>query len=176
MQPRIDREGGAASLFYLMNHLDLMLNISQWLQEELAEGPLFLVAMEQSKSGNKLNIMIDGDEGVGIDQCAKLSRSLSAKIDENEELLSGPMTLEVSSPGADQPLQMPRQYPKHMGRELNILLADGRKLEAELLKVQANGIVVKTETGKGKKKEITEHALSFDEIKEAKVKLSFKKK
>lgn len=176
MQPRLEQEGGAASLFYLMNYLDLMSNISQWLKEELADGPLFLVALEQSKSGKKMNVLIDGDKGVGIDECAKLSRSLSTRLDENEELLSGPMTLEVSSPGADQPLQMPRQYPKHVGRELNILLADGRKLEAALVEVQAQGIIVRTETGKGKKKEITDHALSFDEIKEAKVKLSFKKK
>jgi ribosome maturation factor RimP len=156
--------------------LVLLKKIEESLAEELKDGPHFVVSMLLSKSGNKLNILIDGDEGVGIDDCTRISRKLSSLIDENEAMLDGPLVLEVSSPGADQPLVMARQYPKHIGRELRISLHEGIQIEGELIESSEQDIVIKEEKGKGKKKEITEHRILFDEIKEARVKLSFKKK
>ena len=47
--------------------------------------------------------------------------------------------LEVSSPGLDEPLKLHRQYLKNIGRKVEVLLKDGRKIEGKLLEVNETG-------------------------------------
>jgi ribosome maturation factor RimP len=72
--------------------------------------------------------MIDSDESLTIEQCRKLNKHLSNKLDELD-FGDTPYKLEVSSPGIDKPLLLARQYPKHVGRELQLTL----KAKTELL-------------------------------------------
>ena len=136
--------------------------------------PFFLVELKV-KTGNRIMVFIDGDQGVTIDDCANLSRYIESKLDRNVEDYS----LEVSSAGADAPLKFKRQYPKHVGRTLRLKLRDNIELQGELTAVNESGIIVKTlekqKTPEGKQKRVTvEKGLSFDDILEARIELSFK--
>jgi ribosome maturation factor RimP len=126
--------------------------------EELAEGYLqgseyFLVnvLIAGGKSVPKIIVWLDGDTGVSIDKCAEVSRWLGKRI-EDENLIESNYTLEVSSPGIDQPLKLFRQYRQHLGRNLRVTLKDGSTRTGKLEEVKENSLVL-AETTKGKKKE-----------------------
>lgn len=112
----------------------------------------------------KLQLFIDGDEGIRFDQCQAISRKLEALID-MERLLPENYILEVSSPGVDRPLKLARQYKKHIGRDLTLTLAE-EHYTARLLSVGQNAILIAHQD--------KELEIPFNEIKEAVVKISFK--
>jgi ribosome maturation factor RimP len=118
----------------------------------------------------KVTVLIDGDNGVDIDVCAAVSRKLSLKIDELD-LITDKYVLEVSSPGLDYPLTSPRQFKKNVGRLVKAFLKDNKTLEGTLFAVNNDHICVQKET---KKEGIKEYKISYDEIKELKVQVSFK--
>jgi ribosome maturation factor RimP len=123
---------------------------------------------------NNITVFIDGDAGVTIEKCVKLNRALYKQIVETGICNDGEFSLEVSSPGVDEPLSMPRQYIKNIGRNVEVEMLDGRKLEGKLLNADEKGVEVEEEKGKGKKKEVLRHFLLLDEIKSTIVKLIFK--
>jgi ribosome maturation factor RimP len=82
-------------------------------------------------------------------------------------------SLEVSSPGLDEPLKLMRQYHKNTGRKVEVLLKDGVKTEGVLKEVTDAGIKVEETRGKNKKKEIIEHNFPFDLIKSTKIQIVF---
>jgi len=131
------------------------------------------VILPAHKGTGKLLILVDGDEGFGIDDCAELSRALSAKLDE-EAVIEGKYLLEVSSPGIDQPLKLLRQYRKNIGRGLKVHLIDGNKVEGKLVQVNADNILLEQESGNGKKKVINSISIPFGEINKTLVTISFK--
>ncbi|MEJ7664239.1 MAG: ribosome maturation factor [Hymenobacter sp.] len=89
---------------------------------------LFLVGLTVSDSVlPKVTVTLDGPQGLGIEECASMSRRLARRIDEHYGE-DAAYSLEVTSPGADQPLTDPRQYPRHIGRSLALKLA-GRHRE-----------------------------------------------
>ncbi|MFP4090186.1 MAG: ribosome assembly cofactor RimP [Cyclobacteriaceae bacterium] len=146
--------------------------------EQIGDDSLFLVdvMISQSKNSQKVVVHLDGDQGVSIDTCAELSRHLSAILDE-EDLLEGSFTLEVSSPGLDQPLKMERQYKKNIGRRVKILTTDDRTLKGVLAGVAEQHVILKEETkvkGKHRKPELEQEAeIPFEQIKKINVLASF---
>jgi len=122
------------------------------------------------KPGNRVYVFIDGDHGVTIDDCVRVSRMLENSLDRESE----DFELNVSSAGADQPLRMPRQYPKNIGRSLHIKLADEKELKGKLMSTDENGITLLTEGDKKKKIAPVETYILFQSIVEAKVIISFK--
>lgn len=151
-------------------------NISTLLDGVLPDNDLFIVQLLVSESAvkPKVTVVVDGDQGVSIDQCARISRRLSKRIEETygEEIS---YTLEVTSPGADQPLQSPRQYQRHVGRKLKVNLQDGSEKTGVLEQVSETGITLLEETkDKGKKISITPVQLSFGEIAKSIIVISFK--
>jgi ribosome maturation factor RimP len=148
--------------------------------EELVEGRLqgseyFLVnvVIAGGKSVPKIIVWLDGDAGVSIDKCAEVSRWLSKRI-EDDNLIESAYTLEVSSPGIDQPLKLFRQYKQHLGRNLKVSLTNGSTKTGKLEEVKENSIVL-TETVKGKKKENLNPVTEIDtkDIEKAFVLISF---
>jgi ribosome maturation factor RimP len=148
--------------------------------EELVEGRLqgseyFLVnvLIAGGKSVPKIIVWLDGDAGVSIDKCAEVSRWLSKRI-EDDNLIESAYTLEVSSPGIDQPLKLFRQYKQHLGRNLKVSLTNGSTKTGKLEEVKENSIVL-TETVKGKKKENLNPVIEIDtkDIEKAFVLISF---
>lgn len=147
--------------------------ITAWLQE-LEDKSVFLVAIDWKPTGKKLHVMMDGDNGITVEQCRKATKLISLKLDE-EDFGSEAYTLEVSSPGADKPLLLPRQYPKHIGRELDVKLKAQTQLEGRLKAVTDTHITLQL---KDKKKRYTDQSptteVAFDDIQQATVIISFK--
>lgn len=136
--------------------MELKEQIEDLVTVQLKGSSLFLVNVVISgvKSVPKITVWVDGDEGISIDKCAEISRRLGKQL-EDRELISTAYTLEVSSPGIDQPLRLFRQYKQHTGRKLKVVLKDGTAKTGTLREVQENSILL-AEEKKTKKKEETE--------------------
>lgn len=145
------------------------------LLDAIGDNELFVVDLTVSDSVMpKITVTLDGANGLGIGECALISRRLNRRIEEHygEESV---YSLEVTSPGADQPLTDPRQYPRHIGRSLALKMQDGTEKTGALTAATTEGIeieeVVKVKT---KKSTLPAAFYSFGDIKEAKVVISFK--
>ena len=128
-------------------------------------------------SQSVLSILIDTDEGITIDQCARASRALNTYFEE-EDPIRGKFRLEVSSPGVGKPLKIRRQYHKNIGRKLKVSLLEGETVKGKLMAVAEDTITLERPKSKKKKKkgdpdEETTIIINFNTIKEAKVQVSF---
>jgi ribosome maturation factor RimP len=151
--------------------------IEAWLGENLDSPDHFLVKVSVGLGKvqeAKVQVLIDSDSGITIDECAAYSRKLGGFLEEND-LLEASYTLEVASPGLDFPLSGERQFRKNIGRLLVVDCVDGTRLEGKLETFGPPGIcLLITEKGKGKKVQTREIMLPLDQIKKAKVTVSFK--
>lgn len=143
-------------------------------EEKIADRPgLFLVEVKML-ANNKLIIHVDGDEGISIQDCAAISRHVGFHLEE-ENVLEKAYNLEVSSPGVGEPLKLIRQYTKNIGREVSVKLANGDKIEGELLSVDESTVIIEAKVKeKGKKAQLVEIPVEFNNIVETKVLISFK--
>jgi len=149
--------------------------VEDLLQNALTERQdLFLIDFSLSGE-NAIKIVIDGDNGVLVEDCMFVSRAIEHNIDRDEHDFS----LEVLSAGATTPLSLPRQYKKHVGRNLEVMTLDSQSLEGKLTEVNDLGVVLTWKTrepkpiGKGKVTVTKEANVTFENIKEAKVKIKF---
>lgn len=149
--------------------------VEDLLQSALEERQdLFLIDFMVS-GDNAIKIVIDGDNGVLVEDCMFISRAIEHNIDRDEHDFS----LEVLSSGAATPLVLPRQYNKHVGRNLEVKTLDSQNLEGELTEVNDKGVVLSWKArepkpvGKGKITVAKTATVAFDNIKEAKVKIKF---
>ena len=143
-----------------------------YIEEAIADTNLFIVEIK-GISVKRAMVLLDGDEGIKIEDCARVSRHINQKMEEDglEEAL---ISLEVSSPGVDFPLKFERQYPQHVGRTLAIKLLDGKELEGKLISIDAAVIAVEEKIKeKGKKVSLNNISLALSEIAEAKIKVTF---
>ncbi len=143
----------------------------------LGDGDVFIVAVRVSTQ-NSIRVFLDGDNGVTIDDCIKLSRHIEMQLDRDIE----DYDLEVSSVGVGHPLMLKRQYKNNIGRRLDITTNDEQRIKGRLVEVQEQGVVLekdKPEKSKKKKKEPDTDTdakvlIPFEEIAEARVQVSFK--
>ena len=149
--------------------------VEKLLNEALAEKPyLFLIELKIG-SGNQIVVTIDGDEGVNLQDCIDISRAIEHNIDKEEHDFS----LEVASAGATEPIVLPRQYLKNIGRKLKVTTHDGEKIEADLVEVSDQGISLKWKArepkpvGKGKHTVEKQAVIEFTNIKEAVAVITF---
>jgi ribosome maturation factor RimP len=149
--------------------------IAEMLQDSLIGNTLFVVNLSVSDAVRpKITVTLDSEEGLGIDECAQVSRRLARRIDEayGEDAT---YSLEVTSPGADQPLIDPRQYTRHVGRSLSLKLADGTEKTGKLEATEATGIqLAEVVKEKSKQKTLPTVLVPFTDIQEARVVISFK--
>lgn len=175
-----DRKGGPKAPLLLPQNCDLnhMINaqdIRQWVESHLAEDGGFLVDVHVS-DGADIRVLVDAPEGMPISRCVAISRMIEDELDRDQYDFS----LQVSTPGLDQPLKIRPQYDKNVGREVAVQQHDGHKVEGTLTAVTDAGITVEhTEKrrieGRKAKEWVTEqHELSWDAIATTKVKISFK--
>ena len=148
--------------------------VKELVEEKIADKPdLFLVDVKMHTNG-KLIVLLDGDNGVGIDDCVQVSRHVGFHLEE-ENVIETAYNLEVSSPGLDHPLSSIRQYAKNVGRNLAIKMADGTKREGKLTAVTEDAVIIEEKIKeKGKKAETVESVIPIDKITETKVLISFK--
>jgi ribosome maturation factor RimP len=125
--------------------------IRQLIDEKLADRPdLFIV--EIKVVNNSVSVLLDGDNGIGIHDCALVSRHLGFHLEE-ENLIDLAYNLEVGSPGLDTPLVLERQFQKNVGRLLEIKLLDGKNAQGALLSYNTESLTIMEELKeKGKKK------------------------
>jgi ribosome maturation factor RimP len=143
------------------------------LQALLADEPDYFLVEVRIKPTNNLKVFIDGDQGISIEKCVRYNRALYKKLEEAALFPNGDFSLEVSSPGLDEPLKMLRQYRKNIGRQVELVLQDGSKVEGRLMEVSEDGVIVEEIKGKNKKKEVISHAFLFDNIKTTKIQVVF---
>ena len=116
---------------------------------------------------NRIFVDIDGDNGITIDDCIELSRLIENSLDREEE----DFELNVSSAGADSPLKMPRQYKRHIGRNLSVDALDGSHVEGTLAEADDDHFTIHI---KGTKKEAPkDYTFAYTDVATVKVVLEF---
>lgn len=151
--------------------------ITEIINEYLSDSDKFLVQARVNPRNNKVMVFLDGDSGVAISDCAKLSRHIESFFDREEE----DFELEVSSVGVGTPLTMVRQYRNNIGRLIQLTGPDDTKLRGKLVEVLRDGIQIEEEIpkkGKRKKEPDTDKEklcfVPFADIREAKIQPSYK--
>ena len=137
-----------------------------------ADANMFLVEV-RVKPTNNIKVFIDSDNGLPIEKCIQVNRVLYKKMEDMAMFPNGDFSLEVSSPGLDEPLKMFRQYKKNIGRSVEIVTKEGQRKEGKLMEVTEDGIIVEETKGKNKKKEVINHTFLFDHIKTTKIQAVF---
>lgn len=138
--------------------------ISEIVEEFLTDEKLFLVDVKVSRD-NRIEVFIDGDEGVKIQDCIDLSRNLESRFDREEE----DFELSVLSWGLGEPLKLKRQYVKNIGQKVEAVCVSGECIEGELKEVGENDLLIEVTKGKGKKITVEALNVAFDNLKTIKV-------
>ena len=132
--------------------------------------PFFLVDIK-IKPTNNIKVFLDGDTGITIDAVSKVNRALYTQLEESGLFPEGDFSLEVSSPGVDEPLKFFRQYRKNIGRKVEVTLNDDQVHTGVLKAAEEEEITL--EELSGKKKEKKEIVIPFNNIKKTVVQISF---
>jgi ribosome maturation factor RimP len=137
---------------------------------------LDLEELEVTPAGKRrvLRVVVDSDEGVQLDACAELSRSMSQTLDESDVMGGTPYVLEVTSPGTDRPLTEQRHFRRAVGRLIKAQLREGGELVARITAVDEEGLDLEVPGVKGRRP--TSRRLAFDEIARARVEVEFNRK
>ena len=104
----------------------------QFLAEEFLEGTSAFLVDVKVASGNVIRISLENDDRTSITDCVELSRHIEGSFDREEEDFS----LDVGSPGLDQPLKVLRQYLKIIGKQIAVNPIEGKKIQGELVSVE----------------------------------------
>jgi len=139
----------------------------------LADQPQYFLVDLKIKPTNNIKLFLDGDQGITIEKCISINRALYKQLEESGLFPNDDFSLEVSSPGLEEPLKLHRQYLKNKGRLVEILLKDGRKIEGKLLEVNETDLVLEETKGKNKKKEVLQHQFLLNDIKSTKLQIVF---
>lgn len=166
-----------ASLFRYINTENMIDKsvVKTIVEEWLTGNDYFLVDINISED-DKIVVEIDHADGVWIEDCVELSRFIEERLDRDDE----DYELEVGSAGLGQPFKVPQQYANHIGKEVEVLTAEGKKLKGVLRAVDGEEFTVGVEQKvkrEGEKRPVLEevpHTFRMDEIKYTKYLLSFK--
>ena len=145
--------------------------VDEWLQDQ----EYFLVDIEISPD-NRIVVEIDHADGVWIEDCVALSRYIEERLSRDD----GDYELEVGSAGLGQPFKVPQQYVNFVGKEVEVLDADGIKVKGILKAVDGNDFTVGVEEKvkvEGKKRPVkmeVDHVYQMDKVKYTKYIISFK--
>lgn len=140
---------------------------------------LDLEEVEVTPAGKRrvLRVVVDSDDGVELDTCAELSRTLSEVLDETDAMGGSAYVLEVTSPGADRPLTEQRHFRRASGRLIKANLtenAGGGEVTARVTAVDDEGVDLEVPGVKGRKP--TRRRLAFQDIAKARVEIEFNRK
>jgi len=159
------------SFHLLMSLKDKVQNL---LDTALEERPALFLIEKKIHPDNSIEIIIDGDQGVTVEDCIAVSRAIEHNLDREEEDFS----LQVMSAGVSEGLLHKRQYKKNIGRKLKVKTEEA-SIEGELTSVTDNNITLVWKArepkpvGKGKITVTKEACVSYEKIQEAKVMITF---
>ena len=151
-------------------------NIQKLLAEALSLQPdLFLIDLHIDDQ-SRVQVVLDGDNGVSLEQCIKVSRHIEHQLDREVHDFS----LEVSSAGVTHPLKMVRQYKKNIGRKLAVHTIDNDNFKATLTQADDDQITLEWKArepkpiGKGKHTVVKQLQIPYNQIEKATVQIQFK--
>lgn len=169
---RIMRHAQRASFYKNMTFKN---KVQEVLDAALAEREqLFLIDLSINEA-NKISVILDGDSGVNLQDCIDISRAVENNLDREEQDFS----LEVASAGVSSPLKLVRQYKKNIGRTIKVKTISLEEIEAKLTMADDEKITLEWQDrepkkiGKGKETVDKKLQLSYENIKEAIVIISF---
>ena len=151
-------------------------NIVRRLVDEWLEGKEYFLVDIQISPDSKVVVEIDHADGVWIEDCVELSKFIEENLSRDEE----DYELEVGSAGLGQPFKVPQQYINFIGKEVEVLDHDGRKVSGVLKSVDGNKFVVSVNEKvhvEGKKRPVmmdVDHEYEMNEVKYTKYLISFK--
>ena len=169
------KEGTAKSPLLFDSYMDLQAKVRELAQNCLIDESQFLIEVKLSTFAGPRRVMVilDGDKGVTIDSCTRVSRALSNALDESG-LFDDNYTLEVTTSGLDHPLKLKRQYYKNVVRVFKVHTKDRGLVQGKLTEADDNRIVLQQEVKEGKKIEVKTIEIPFEQIEKAFVMVSFK--
>ena len=155
--------------------MDFRAKVEQLVHEFLeTRKDLYLVDLKIS-AGDDITVILDGDEGLSLQDCLDASRAIEFNLDREEHDFS----LQVMSPGLSEPLKLPRQFKKNMGREIEVLLNSDEKIQGEVVAVDEDKVTIVLRyrrpklIGKGKEDVVENKEIPYTEIKKALVVIKF---
>jgi ribosome maturation factor RimP len=130
---------------------------------------LFLEALQISTAGKHriIRVLVDGEHRLSLDEVSAITKPISEKLDGVSELGERPFTLEVSSPGVDFPLTLPRHWRKNLGRLVTIKTKSGERVSGRIYEASESGVKLEVKPGNFQD-------FSLSEIAEATVEIEFK--
>ena len=139
----------------------------------LETNPSHFLVEVRIKPTNNIKVFIDADQGIILSTLIQYNRKLYKILEESGLFPADDFSLEVSSPGLDEPLKLRRQYKKNVGRFLQITRNDTSVIEGKLIDANDDKIIIETETGKGRRKEVDQQTVLFTDIKTTKIQIKF---
>ena len=151
-------------------------NVVRDLVEEWLKGKEYFLVDVEISPDDRIVVEIDHADGVWIEDCVELSRYIEDRLDRDEE----DYELEVGSAGLGQPFKVPQQYVNFIGKNVEVLDSDGKKVKGVLKSVDGNDFTVTVAEKvkqEGKKRPVltdVDHTYQMDKVKYTKYLISFK--
>ena len=148
--------------------------ISDFISPALQQAGFFLEDVNLVSPGQHriVTVIVDGQSALNLDQVTVASKLVSELLDQAPFMGETPFTLEVTSPGIDRPLTLPRHFAKNVDRLLKVTKLDGSVITGRILSnTETNVTLTVTE-----KKEVKEVVITLPEIKRAQVEIEFNRK
>ncbi|WP_194913056.1 ribosome maturation factor RimP [Catenulispora rubra] len=140
------------------------------------------VRVSQVARRRRVEVVVDGDDGVSLDAVSDLTRVVSDVLDGPDGAVvvgDQPYVLEVGSPGTDRPLTLPKHWRRAKGRLVRAVLTDGGELTGRVLDGDEDGVLLEVEVPgkkKGQPSTTQERRLAFAEVAKARVEIEFNRK
>lgn len=157
----------------IMNVVTPLKNIEDFVAGITSQSKTVFPVEVKISPANDIKVFLDADDGITIEKCTSVNKALYKYIEETGLFPDGNFSLEVSSPGIDEPLKLHRQYQKNIGRKVEVLMNDGSKTEGTLLNVSDDEISIEEKTGKGNKGTIKKTTILFNQIRHTTVLITF---
>jgi ribosome maturation factor RimP len=148
--------------------------VSEFITPALHQAGYFLEDVNIVSPGQHriVTVIVDGATALNLDQVTVASKLVSELLDEAAFLGDTPFTLEVTSPGIDRPLTLPRHFAKNVDRLLKVTRTDGQVITGRILSNSESDVTLTVI----EKKETKEVSISFTDIKRAQVEIEFNRK
>jgi len=155
----------------LLNMAEITEKVHELLEPLLDGTDIFVVNIKVNPINN-IKVYLDADSGFSIDKCTTVNRKLYAQIEAHQMFPDGDFSLEVSSPGVDEPLTQMRQYKKNIGRKVTVTDHEDAEKTGLLKEVTEDHIVLEIKGKKPKDAPITTE-IPFSNIKKTIVQIIF---
>jgi ribosome maturation factor RimP len=148
---------------------DITDRLAGLLAEPIEALGLDLEAVDLSKAGKRsvLRVAVDKDGGVDLDDIAAATAEVSRLLDESDVMGGGSYTLEVSSPGVDRPLTLPRHWRRNASRLVKVTLVGGDEVTGRIVAADDDGADLDVDGDRSR--------IGFDDVSKARIQIEFKR-